>query len=121
MSKNSCKISRWQQLKTVLNNLDATTFKQKLEVGNAILIDVRTSDEFAAGHIEGAIHLDYFGDDFLEQLEALDTSKNILVYCRSGRRSIRVCTLLKNSSFEEDTIFNLNGGILEWLETFDGY
>ncbi len=117
MSKNIvCKTPRWQLFKAALNNLDARTFKEKIEAGDGLVIDVRTEEEFHSSSIPSAICINYLGADFWDKIEALDKSKDILIYCRSGRRSIRVCTLMKNGGFDPAKLFNLNGGILEWME-----
>ena len=57
-------------------------------VKSNVVIDVRTPEEFASGHIEGAINIPY--DTITAKLPALariGKNENILVYCRSGRRS----------------------------------
>ena len=55
---------------------------------NVVILDVRKADEFAEGHIKGAILIDQFQSDFVEQAQAkLPKDKTIAVYCRSGRRS----------------------------------
>lgn len=113
---NACKTPRWRLLQAQLNNLDAEQFGAKKAEGNVQIVDVRTSQEFETSHIEGALHIDYFEDKFWEKIEQLDKSKISLIYCRSGRRSIRVCTLMKNGGFDADKVFNLKGGMLEWIE-----
>lgn len=52
-----------------------------------IYIDVRTPQEFASGHVEGALNIDVSSPDFIAKIEKLDKSENYKVYCRSGRRS----------------------------------
>ena len=54
---------------------------------NTVLIDVRTKDEFKSGHLEKAINIPY--TEIEEQIKSItkDNHKNIVVYCRSGRRS----------------------------------
>ncbi len=117
MSKNNaCKTPRWRLLQAQLNNLDTAQFKAKKSEGNVQIVDVRTSQEFEAAHIEGAVHIDYFEENFWEKIEQLDKAKISLIYCRSGRRSIRVCTLMKNGGFDADKVFNLKEGMLEWME-----
>ena len=117
MKDQSCKTSRWRLFKAQLNNLQPIDFQQKINAAESpIIIDVRTPREFAGGHIENAINIDYLGPDFWEQIEVLPNDKNIFVYCRTGRRSIRACTLMKNGGFDEDKIFNLEGGYPLWLE-----
>jgi rhodanese-related sulfurtransferase len=52
-----------------------------------LILDIRTPDEYAEGHIPGAKNVDCFGDDFDKQVAALDASKPVLVHCASGGRS----------------------------------
>ena len=53
----------------------------------AAVIDVRTPEEVAAGHLHGSININIEGSDFENQMNALDKSKNYVVYCRSGHRA----------------------------------
>jgi rhodanese-related sulfurtransferase len=117
MKDQSCKTSRWILFKAELNNLQPITFQQKIKAEELpIIIDVRTPGEFAGGHIQNAINIDYLASGFWEQIEVLPNSNNIFVYCRTGRRSIRACTLMKNGGFDKDKVFNLEGGYPLWLE-----
>ncbi|MFD1614387.1 rhodanese-like domain-containing protein [Gelatiniphilus marinus] len=80
---------------------------------NAVIIDVRTDNEVADGIIANAIHIDiYKGQEFVNELEALDKDKNYYVYCRSGNRSGQACNIMDQLGFEN--AYNLEGGILEW-------
>ncbi|WP_345004291.1 rhodanese-like domain-containing protein [Snuella lapsa] len=80
---------------------------------NAVIIDVRTDDEVAEGIIPNAIHIDiYKGQAFIDEIDALDKSKNYYVYCRSGNRSGQACSIMEELGFEN--AYNLLGGILEW-------
>ncbi|MCA1929665.1 rhodanese-like domain-containing protein [Rheinheimera sp.] len=58
-----------------------------LVIAQSLWIDVRTAEEFQAGHLEGAINIPY--DEIAERIEAVgaDKSAEIKLYCRSGRRS----------------------------------
>lgn len=114
----SCKTPRWRLLKGELSNLSQVDFREKIEQSDIIIVDVRTSKEFDVSHITGAIHLDYFAEDFWDSIEQLDKAKDILVYCRTGRRSIRACTLMKNGGFAVDKVFNLEGGFAEWVANY---
>jgi rhodanese-related sulfurtransferase len=117
MEDKSCKTRRWQILKAQLNNLPPKVFREKIRFADdPIILDVRTDIEFANGNIANAINVDYLADGFWDQIEQISTSKSIFVYCRSGRRSIRVCTLLKNGGFDKAKIFNLDGGYQLWEE-----
>ncbi len=111
MQDKSCKTPRWQALKSQLNNLKPEAFKEKfMDCSPSIIIDVRTADEYNVSHIEGAINIDYLQESFWDEIEQLSNYNNLFVYCRTGRRSIRACTLMRNGGFDKDKIFNLEGG-----------
>ncbi len=76
------------------------------------LVDVRTAREFNIGFIENAINIDFSSPNFQEELNKLDTSKPIVVYCRSGRRSGISTNNLVKAGFTE--IYDLKGGITNW-------
>ena len=80
---------------------------------NAVILDVRTDAEVADGIIPNAIHIDiHKGQGFIDELEALDKTKNYYVYCRSGNRSGQACAIMENLGF--NNTYNLLGGMLEW-------
>lgn len=113
LEENTCKISRWQLLKACLTNLKPEDFLESYQAKpGAVLIDVRTPEEFEAEHLEGAININYLGPEFWDQIETLDPEGHYFVYCRTERRSIRACTLMKNGGFNH--IINMEGGITAW-------
>ena len=71
----------------------------------AVLLDVRTPMEWAAGHMEGAVHIPL--DSLRERLGELDRAKPLFVYCQSGLRSYLACRILSQNGF---TCRNLSGG-----------
>lgn len=77
-----------------------------------IIIDVRTPEEYAGGHIEKAINLDYKSETFGDELDKLDRNKTYLIYCRSGRRSAGALDMMEEIGFRE--AYNMVGGILQW-------
>lgn len=91
-------------------------FEAKLESSDSPqLLDVRTPSEVAAGHIEGQVSLDYMAlseAEFMNGLEQFDTEKPIFVYCKSGGRSKKSCSLLQQAGFKE--IYELDGGYKAW-------
>jgi len=116
--EEACKVSRWQLLKQKLKNMPPEAFKQAFEADkDAVLIDVRRPEEFAQGHISGAVNLDYLAYEFWDEVERLDANKNFYVYCRSGRRSLRACTLMQNGGFRN--VFHLDGGLNAWEEQLE--
>lgn len=115
MEDKSCKTSRWRFLKAQLNNLLPEEFWQAiLHSTSSIIIDVRTPAEFAAGHLPDAININYFGESFWKDITALPEEAEYFIYCRSGRRSIRTATLMRNGGFDNHRVFNMEGGWNEW-------
>jgi rhodanese-related sulfurtransferase len=83
---------------------------------NTVILDVRTEDEFNDGFIANAINIDiHRGQDFINEIEALDKDKKYYVYCRSGMRSAKACEIMNQLGFE--STYNLLGGILDWEGT----
>ena len=80
--------------------------------GGVTLLDVRTPEEFAAGHIAGAQNLDFYAEDFADQLGSLDRGSSYVVYCRSGNRSGRATALMAREDFTSVT--DIEGGIQAW-------
>ena len=84
------------------------------QMGAALtIIDVRTPEEFAAGHIEGAVNIDLEGGGFSAGISGLDTSKPYIVYCHSGRRSAIAASTMVAAGFTQ--IYDL-GGIQAWQD-----
>ena len=78
-----------------------------------IILDVRTYEEFLEKSIPGAILANILEpSEFMQVVEKLEKNSRIFVYCRSGIRSQKACSILDQLGFKET--FNLNGGILEW-------
>lgn len=77
-----------------------------------ILLDVRTNQEFASGHISGARQMNFYDSDFKAQLETLDRNTPVYVYCRSGSRSGKAANIMKSMGFK--AVYNLEGGVGAW-------
>ena len=77
-----------------------------------VVLDVRTPEEFAEGHLEGAVLVDFYAADFAEQLAALDTDVPYLVYCRSGNRSGQALGVMEQLGFTSAA--DVDGGIVAW-------
>ena len=86
----------------------------QLDLNSLQLIDVRKQEEMAKGAIPGAQNMDYFADDFESQVQTLDKSKPIYVYCKIGGRSARAAVKLQEMGFEK--IYDLDGGIMAWID-----
>lgn len=77
-----------------------------------VLLDVRTPAEFAAGHLEGALNIDFRAAGFSDRIAALDRSRTYLVYCRTGNRSGRALPLFDRLGFE--AVVHMSNGITAW-------
>lgn len=93
--------------------IDVATLQRDLEAGAVpVLVDVRTSGEYASGHVAGAIHvpLDEIGER-LGELEAYRDAELYLI-CRSGNRSAQAQRLLEQAGF---STVNVEGGTAAWM------
>lgn len=97
----------------VIHQIVATT----LDSIDATMIDVRTEAEFAESQIPGAMHMNVNSPDFKDKIQLLPKDKPVLVYCRSGGRSMKAATLMEELGFQ--VIFNLEGGIMAWEKIND--
>jgi rhodanese-related sulfurtransferase len=79
---------------------------------NFVIIDVRTQEEFNAGHITKASMVDYESQDFNAKISELDRNKKYLVYCRTARRSGLAVKVMKDLGFRE--VYNMAKGINQW-------
>ncbi len=76
------------------------------------ILDVRTPSEFASGHIEGSILIDFNASNFRTEVDKLDKSKRYLVYCRTSNRSGQAVSIMKDLGFKE--VYDVDGGIVAW-------
>jgi rhodanese-related sulfurtransferase len=100
---------------TEITPLDAHALIQNhLDDPNFIILDVRSAEEFAAGHLENAVSLCVLCSDpaFREAIADIDRSLTILVYCRTGRRSTTATTIMAEEGFT--SLYNMTGGITQW-------
>ncbi|MGH7792407.1 MAG: rhodanese-like domain-containing protein [Thermodesulfobacteriota bacterium] len=79
-----------------------------------VILDVRTPEEFAEGHIEKAVNLNYYSETFRDDLNNLDKNKTYVTHCRSGSRSGKTLDLMKEIGFKE--AYNMTDGIIGWKE-----
>lgn len=81
---------------------------------NAILIDVRSDEEWAAGHLEGASYISFDWDHRLDPLKALPDNRPVLIYCEAGGRSGVITEELR--IIGHPYIVDLIGGMEAWSE-----
>jgi len=95
-------------------NLSVEEFAHVADDKQNVILDVRTPEEFQAGHIPGALNLDVSATDFETKAALLDRSKVYLVHCASGVRSVRACDKLNHLDFPN--LYNLPGGFRGWAK-----
>ena len=78
-----------------------------------VLLDVRTPTEYSNGHLISAVNINYYGENFDDEIDKLDKLKPIVVYCKSGGRSSKSALKLVEKGFEK--IYNLKGGFDQWI------
>ena len=95
-------------------DLSQEDWKEQFESDkNGFLLDVRTPEEYEAGHIPEATLININEpESFIEAVKGLDNTKNYYVYCRSGARSAKACQVMNQMGIE--VAKNLLGGFLEW-------
>lgn len=87
-------------------------FAQLTDSSGVQILDVRTAEEFAEGHLRNAVNIDVKQSSFKDEaLKRLDRNRRVAVYCRSGRRSVTAANILVQNGFQ---VTNLLGGILAW-------
>ena len=96
-----------------VTNLGPTDFQTKSQTAGVVTIDVRTPDEYNAGHIKGAINIDVDSATFDSDISKLNKSTTYAVYCHSGRRSGIATEKMAKTKFT--SIFNLADGIQVWM------
>lgn len=74
---------------------------------NAILIDVRSPQEYAEGHLDNAINIPLY--DLETKYEQINKDATIILYCQSGNRSRRALKILKDKGY--DNVYQINGGL----------
>lgn len=101
-----------------LGSLTACSTAEPLDMSTvAAVIDVRTAEEFATGHLDGALNFDVQSSNFADQVSGLDPAANYVVYCRSGNRSTAAIESMKAMGFTGTLI---NGGAVADASSLTG-
>lgn len=93
----------------------AEAFERMESEREYVILDISTAEECSEeGALEGMINIDYFGDNFREELNRLDKDEAYLLFCRSGKRSAKALVIMEELGFVE--VYNVDGGVYEWEE-----
>jgi rhodanese-related sulfurtransferase len=91
--------------------LSVEEFDKKRKEKDAVVLDVRTPEEFKEGHVPGAVNLDISDKDFDKKVDALDKGKTYLVHCARGGRSSRATEVMRPKF---DKLYDFSGGMNAW-------
>ena len=111
-AKNEPKPASGKKEVKPVKNVSVDEFEKLRADRKNIVLDVRTREEYAAGHIPGAVNIDVNAPDFLEKVAKLDKNKTYLVHCAAGGRSAKACDRMSRLDFPK--LYNLGGGFRAW-------
>jgi rhodanese-related sulfurtransferase len=93
-------------------NVGVDEFEKLAADQKNVVLDVRTPKEFAAGHIKGAVNIDFNAPDFEKKVAALAKDKTYLIHCAGGVRSSKACAKMGDLHFQH--LINLEPGFKAW-------
>lgn len=100
----------------VFKTISVAEFSNLYDPNKHTVIDLRTPEEIASGTVvPDPIEIDFYRDDFIDQLNQLDKSQPYIVYCRSGNRSSQALKTMRGLGF--NTVYELAGGYNAWAAT----
>ena len=88
--------------------------KEMYDEEDTIVIDVRSNDEFASGHIQNALSIPV--DDVLARIEELPTDKRLMFICAQGVRSGLACEMAAAMGLVRDNLYNIEDGTPAWID-----
>lgn len=92
-----------------VTDIGAQQLIEVAESGEVVVLDVRTPQEYAEGHVPGALNIDIASPTFAEQIAALPTDETYVVYCRSGNRSAQAAQQMVQAGFTD--VYNVDAGL----------
>lgn len=98
---------------TTALSIQPKKFERLMKKKNAVILDVRTTEEYRSGYIGTAINYNVLDSlAFVNTISTLDKNKKYLLYCKSGRRSGKALVMMKNMGFKK--AYHLQGGVTDW-------
>jgi rhodanese-related sulfurtransferase len=94
--------------------LSLTEFEKMSSKRKSKILDVRTPEEVAEGHLMGSTTVNFLSPDFSKEVQALNKNKTYLLYCRSGSRTRKAADAMQKMGFKH--VYMLEGGIIAWKE-----
>jgi len=97
---------------TVVHHVNPEAAQKLVAENKMVVLDIRTPEEFKAGHIAGATNINFRAADFAKQIGALSKDKTYLLHCASGNRSTQSLPVFKQHEFK--SLYHLDGGMKAW-------
>ncbi len=97
---------------SAVEKLSIEEFAVKTQETGVVVLDVRTPMEFAEGHLEKAVNVDFQSGSFEVEVSKLDRDVTYAVYCRSGNRSGQAVKQMADLGFK--SLYDMDGGVIEW-------
>jgi rhodanese-related sulfurtransferase len=95
-----------------VDQVDVDTLERRLQGGNAFVLDVREPEEYAGGHVPGAVNLPQA--EIATRLEEVPRDRVVFAVCQGGFRSRRAAQFLRQAGYER--VINVEGGTAEWID-----
>ncbi|MDW8394144.1 MAG: rhodanese-like domain-containing protein [Chitinophagales bacterium] len=105
-------ISAAQQALPKYHNISNREAARLMLSDQVVVLDVRTPEEYASGHLPKARLINFYDKNFAEQLDKLDKNKTYIVYCKAGGRSSKASQMLIDKGFTR--VYNLEQGFDKW-------
>jgi rhodanese-related sulfurtransferase len=102
-----------QTANLIFQDINSDELELMINKEDLTLLDVRTTAEYSNGHLISAVNINYYGENFDDEIDRLDKLKPIVVYCKSGGRSSKSALKLVEKGFKK--IYNLKGGFDQWV------
>ena len=95
---------------TIKKSLDLDKDENSSKSKDFLIVDVRTPEEHKISRINNSININFYDEKFINMFKKIDYDKHVLIYCRSGRRSLEAVKILTDEGFSK--LYDLKGGIL---------
>ncbi len=93
-----------------IKSIDFDEYSSLSKSKDFLIVDVRTPEENKISRIKNSININFYDEKFINRFKKIDYDKHVLIYCRSGRRSLEAVKILTDEGFSN--LYDLKGGIL---------
>lgn len=99
-------------VKDSINVISIAEFEKMSTKKKNTVVDVRTPEEVAEGHLAGSVNINFLGEGFQQEISKLNKNKTYLLYCKSGNRTRKAADQMQKAGFKH--VYMLEGGITAW-------